>query len=109
MPSALMATLVLTAGCAAIGLLTFRRHRDGVLAAAVALLVFVAFLLGSLFHPVALTRKRLRTNYRSQNASGTDSTVAPPLDQQALDNLPNITLPADGNIDFVAVKDAAAG
>lgn len=75
------------------------------MAATVTALVFGAFLLGSLFHPVSFTQKRTSHELSIAERVGAGSRIALPLDQQALDDLPNITLPAEGNIDFVGVKD----
>jgi hypothetical protein len=59
--------------------------------------VFGAFLLGSLLHPVSWTPKRL--SHKTEFAIAAPGVTVPPLDQQALDDLPNITLPGIGNID----------
>ena len=59
--------------------------------------IFAAFLLGSLLHPVSWTPKRL--SHKTEFAIAQPGATVPPLDQQALDDLPNITLPGIGNID----------
>jgi len=96
--------LVLTAACGGLAYCSFRRHRDAQFAATVGLLVFAAFLAGSLLRPVEFTQKR--TSLESAVAgqiSGTDRSSVP-LDQQSLDNLPNIPVPAAGQIDVVGVR-----
>ncbi len=67
----------------------------------------MAFLAGSLLHPVTLTSKKLSRSLLLAENAGASSTPAP-FDQQSLDNLPNITLPAAGNIDYAGVKRGAA-
>jgi hypothetical protein len=97
-------TLALTAACGALAYWSFRRHRDAPFAATVGLLVFAAFLAGSLLRPVELTPKR--TSLESAVAdriSGTDRSSVP-LDEQTLDNLPNIPVPAAGHIDVVGIR-----
>ncbi len=105
MPLQLTATLILAASCAALSYFSFRRNRDATLAILLAVLLFAAFVAGSLLHPVQLTSKRTSHELSIAENVGAETGTAVPLDQQALDNLPNITLPAQGNIDFVAVRD----
>lgn len=97
------AAIVLTACCATLSYFTFRRSRDKLLAFVLGVLLFVAFLAGSLLHPVGVTEKRLsHESSIAEHASG--GQALGPLDQHSLENLPNITLPAIGNIDVVGVK-----
>jgi hypothetical protein len=96
--------LVLTAGCGALAYYSFRRHRDAPFAVTVGILVFVAFLAGSLLRPVEFTSKRESLESAvAEGVSGTDRSSVT-LDQQSLDDLPNIPVPAAGHIDVVGMR-----
>ena len=102
------AVVILAATCAALSYFSFRRLHDALLAGTLGLLVFFAFLFGSLLHPVELTAKRTSHELSIAQGVGAAGQSLVPLDQEALENLPNITLPAQGNIDFVAVRTETA-
>jgi hypothetical protein len=104
----LTATVLLTATCAALSYFSFRRTRDGTLAAALGILVFMAFVAGSLFRPVDFAPKRVSLQTGVAEHVDGDDRAAVKLDRQALDNLPNIPLPADGQIDFVGIRRSGA-
>ena len=98
------ASLILVGGCIALAYFSFRRNRDAPLAIALGVMVFGAFLAGSLLSPVHVTSKKTSHELTIAENVQPGARVTALLDQQALDNLPNITLPAHGNIDFVAIK-----
>ena len=96
------AVLLLTAVCAALYYFSLQRTGDWVLASFLALAVFAAFVLGSIVHPLAFSSKKLaRTSLLAAQVGQPDASH-PPLDQQSLDDLPNISLPGQGHIDEVA-------
>jgi hypothetical protein len=97
-------TIILTACCAALSYFSFRRNRDALLACMLGILIFSAFLAGSLFHPVELTKKRTSLETAvAERVNGFDRSSAS-LDHQALNDLPNIPVPAVGQIDFVGIR-----
>ena len=98
------AAILLTASCAGLAYISFRRNGDATLAAASGILVFVAFLAGSVLRPVEFTAKRgsLESAIAERISSSDQSPAA--VDQQSLDDLPNIPVPANGRIDFVGVR-----
>jgi hypothetical protein len=108
MSSQVVAVIILGAACGLLSYFSFRRTRDIALAASVAIAIFFAFLAGSLIHPVALTPKKASRELAIAEQVGDTSRSAVPLEQQALDNLPNITLPAIGNIDVAGVQRAGS-
>lgn len=97
-------TIILTACCVALSYFSFRRNRDALLACILGILVFSAFLAGSLFHPVELTEKRTSLETAvAERVNGSDRSSAS-LDYQAINDLPNIPVPAVGQIDFVGIR-----
>src|SRR5271167_3840930 len=96
--------VIFAGGCAALFYFSFARYRNARLAIALGALAFAAFLGVSFVRPVVWTSKRTSHELSIAEHVSSDAHIAEPLDQQALDNLPNITLPAEGNIDLVAIR-----
>ncbi len=88
MPNQLTATILLTATCAALSYFSFRRTRDATLSATLGIIVFLAFVAGSLFRPVDFAPKRVSLETGVAEHVEGDDRAAVKLDRQALDNLP---------------------